>query len=113
MATGKKEGYDSKAQFGLFATVVSTFVILLGLVWNQATWQSTVSKDVQALKNSQSIVIKKLEAQEALIKQNTGKLSELEATINESISREDMILWIFSLKEMNPEIAVPIPDKKD
>ena len=106
-----KTNLDSKAGFAVLATVVSTFVVLLGLVWNQATWQSAVSANVSLLKTSQSLVITKLDESELLIRENAAKIEDIENALNKNISREDMIFWIFSLKQMNPDISVPIPEK--
>ena len=111
MTAGKKG--ENKALIGLSLTIVSTFIILLGLVWNQATWQTSISETVKSLSENQAKMLKKIEEQNLLIKDNTASINEVEMILEKSISREDMILWIFELKQLNPQISVPIPDKKN
>lgn len=93
-------------------TSISTFLLVLGLVWNQATWQATTTVAMEHSNQTQVEILKTTEENGKLIKLNTIRLSEVENLLGKSVKREDLYRWLLSLKENNPEIKVPMPLSK-
>lgn len=103
---------DKKAHFGMLITTASTFILLAGLVWNQATWQAQTSKDINQMQNNIVTVQESVEENGSLIKLNTIRLSDLEARIHDGVTRETLYHWLLQLKKDNPAINVPQPPLK-
>ena len=103
---------DKRAHLGMIMTTVSTFILVVGLVWNQATWQASTTENISQLQSNVSQIHESVDENNKLIKLNTIRLSEVEGAIKKSVTREDLFHWLLELKENNPEIKVPLPPEK-
>lgn len=103
---------DKRAHLGMIATSVSTFVLVVGLVWNQATWQTRTTQDIDRINTTQVTILQTTKDNGNLIKLNTIRLSEVETILEKSVTREDLFHWLLALKESNPTIKVPMPPEK-
>ena len=101
-----------KENFGMILTSVSTFILVVGLVWNQATWQEKTTQDIDRINSAQVAILNTTEENGNLIKLNTIRLAEVETILEKSVTREDLYHWLLALKEKNPTIKVPMPPEK-
>jgi hypothetical protein len=105
----QRYGEARRINMGVITTTISTFVLVLGLVWNQATWQAKTTDAVDRNNKTQMMILNKLDESSNLIKLNTIRLSEVENTLGKAVTREELFHWLLELKEQNPSIKVPLP----
>lgn len=100
---------DKKAHIGQLATSIPTLLLVVGLVWNQASWQARTTIDIDRMNSTQAQILRKTEENGNLIKLNTIRLAEVESVLEKSVTREGLYHWLLDLKERNPTIKVPMP----
>ena len=100
---------NSRFNISSLTTGIPTFLLVVGLVWNQSDWQTRTTKDIENINQKQATILQITEENGNLIKVNTARLTELETMLENSVAREDLYHWLLALKESNPTISVPIP----
>lgn len=95
------------------ASVISVAVVLLGLAWTGASWQTTINGYILEARERDVKMINAINKHSLLLEDITMRLAKIESEQDRSFNREDFLFWILALKDQNPDIKLPPPTLDD